>query len=269
MTEREQVAVTPELVEVVLAAVQNQGVLVGGQALSIWLDAFGLRRYATSAPISIDADFLGDRDLVEAIHQKIPGSTAKLQLRSAISRLIGVVEIPITPDKFMSVDVIERVPPLSVQHVFERAIEMRQDSGQTYLVLHPVDLLTSRAYNLRTFEEKQTENGVEQLRLSLQVVNAYLTSALSDPSNLRAVLRIIEEIVRLAKGPYGAAAKAYGIDFLTAMPLDLIDSDGFQNTRRGQIKLELAKVKCPDYLVETTLAQVPDVDESTGPSESL
>ena len=178
MNDREQIPLTPELVDAVLAAVAKKGVLVGGQALAIWISIFELTAYqAGSAPISIDADFLGDRDLVTQINTNIPGSTAKYQLRSAISCLIGVVEIPLAGDQFMSVDIIDSVPPLTEEHVFARAILLATPEDKSFLVLHPVDLLTSRAYNLRHFKEKQNANGIEQLRMSLLVVHAYLCAS--------------------------------------------------------------------------------------------
>jgi hypothetical protein len=249
MTEREQVPLTPEFVDAVLAAVENRGVLVGGQALAVWVSIFDLDVHlAGTAPISIDADFLGDRKLVEQIHNNIPGSTAKLQLKSAISSLIGVVEIPLPDDKFMAIDVIDMVPPLTEEHVYKRAVPLSTQDGKTFLVLHPVDLLTSRAYNLRNFKEKQNANGIEQLQMSLRVVHTYLSSALAEGGNQRQVLKIIEEIARLAKGPSGATAKAYGVDFLTAMPLELIDNVAFQTIRRPQLQKELEDVRPPAYL---------------------
>jgi hypothetical protein len=253
MTEREQVPLTPEYVDAVLSAVENRGVLVGGQALAVWVSIFDLDIHRSgSAPISIDADFLGDRGLVEQIHNNIPGSTAKLQLRSAISSLIGVVEIPLPDDKFMAIDVIDMVPPLTEEHVFKRAVPLSTPDGKRFLVLHPMDLLTSRAYNLRNFKEKQNANGIEQLQMSLRVVFTYLSSALTDGGKQRQVLKIIEEIARLAKGPSGATAKAYGIDFLTAMPLELIDNEAFQTIRRPQLQKELDDVKPPAYLKHST-----------------
>lgn len=249
MNEREQVPVTPEYVSAILAAVSSKGVLVGGQALAVWLGIFDLDdRGEGAAPVSIDADFLGDHELVDVIHQAMPGSTATHQLRSAISRLVGVVELPIADDKFMAVDIIDRVPPLTEEHVFERAIPMIGEDEVTWLVLHPVDLLTSRAYNLRKFKEKQTPHGVEQLRLAMKVVFRYLSDALEHSERERPVLNIFEEIVRLAKSSNGATAKAYGLDFRTALPFDLIKNETFQLMRRPQIERALDSVIPPAYL---------------------
>lgn len=126
---------------------------------------------------------------------------------------------------------------------------MTSPDGLVYLVLHPVDLLTSRAYNLRNFKNKQNANGIKQLEWALQVVHAYLASALDDKSNQRQVLKIIEEVVRLAKVPNGATAKGYGVNFLAGLPLDLIRSQTFQDVRRPQLEQELANVHAPAYLI--------------------
>jgi len=249
MTEREQVPISPEYVGAILAAVSSKGVLVGGQALAVWLDLFDLAdRDDCAAPVSIDADFLGTRELVDVIHHAMPGSTATYQLRSAISRLVGVVELSVAEDKFMAIDIIDRVPPLTEEHVFNRAIQMTGQDGRTWLVLHPVDLLTSRAYNLRHFKEKQTPNGVEQLRLAMKVVRRYLSDALEEGDKERPVLNIVEEIVRLAKSSSGATAKAYGLDFRDAIPIDEIKNEAFQELRRPQIDIELDGVEPPTYI---------------------
>ena len=119
MTEPDHVPIDPQLVDEVVSTVRHDGVLVGGQALAVWLTLFGLSRFRSDdSPITMDADFLGGYALLNRIASTLPGSALFENPRDAFSRLIGVVKVPIPGNHFMTIDVIDAVPPLSDAHIF-------------------------------------------------------------------------------------------------------------------------------------------------------
>ena len=267
---RHELPFTPEMVEKVLSAVGQDGVLVGGQALAFWVALYQIRipefepgTNRRFVAISRDTDFLGNRGLVQNLAEKIPGGKPRYQLRSAISRLVGIVEIDFPDNGFMNIDVIDKVAGLDLEHVEKRAIDARTESGIPFKVLHPLDVLASRVYNIATFEEKQTDNGRMQLLLSLQVANCYIRGTAASLGE-KTALRQIEEVVRLAKSKEGRIAKGYGANFFDAIPYDAIHSENFRDIRLPQIIQELSSAAPPQYLRQSETPD--DTPAEDGPS---
>lgn len=252
---RQEIPFTPEMVEKVLSAVGQDGVLVGGQALAFWVALYQIQIPGTgsgaergSVPISRDTDFLGKRGLVQSLAAKIPGGKPTFQLKSAISRIVGVVEIDMPEDNgFMNVDVIDKVAGLELEHVEKRAIDAKTESGILFKVLHPLDVLASRVYNIANFEEKQNENGFMQVQLALQVANCFIRGSAHELGE-KVALRQIEEVVSLAKSTEGRIAIGYGADFMDAIPYHAIQSQNFNEIRLPQIFRELDSLTPPQYM---------------------
>ena len=103
-------AISLAQLERLLSKVDQNTVLVGGQALAFWVD-----RYGVSLPpdvfaegISKDADFLGNRNLVRKIAVGVHG-TASYPPRRAITALVGQVTIPLADNEYLNVDIIDHV----------------------------------------------------------------------------------------------------------------------------------------------------------------
>lgn len=199
-------------------------------------------------PISSDSNFLGDREIVDRIAKRIVSSHPRWQLKSALSALHGVVELNLDGDTYMSINIIHAVAGLNGSHVRDRSLAPQTPSGITFRLMHPLDVLASRVYNIAHFKEKQNENGVMQLNLALQAANFYIKGTRDDPNiGEKTALKQIEEIIRLAKSSEGRIARGFGADYRVAIPVDVIKIDNFHAIRWPQIQIELDNAVPPKY----------------------
>ncbi len=171
------VAETPlPLVKRLLGASDETEVLVGGQALSVWVAKYGLPLPGDLPVITRDIAFLTQsavaRASVEKFARAINGK-ASFPGRLDLTALVGQVELDVSDESYVNVDVIFRVAGLDPARVLERAIRVELGST-TFLVMHPFDMLKSRLANLHELREKQNDKGASRLRLGIAVARAYL-----------------------------------------------------------------------------------------------
>jgi hypothetical protein len=146
-------------------------VLVGGQALAYWMAIYDVP-FPQSAAVTIDADFLtvsaDDGDIVINVASAI-GGISKVNPAHVMSALVGTVEKALGGGQFVSFDFIFKVFGMGEAGVRKRshAVEML---GATVRVMDPLDVLESRLKNLYALPEKQTTNGVDQLRCAIEVM---------------------------------------------------------------------------------------------------
>lgn len=162
---RQEIAFTAERLRKLLSGVDRNAVLIGGQALAFWAEYYRIRIDDTLPIVSKDADFLGDRALVERISE-ISGGHATYPPRRAITALVGQVTIELANDQFLNVDVLHKVVGIKSDSVKRRAEEVVFD-GLKFMIMHPIDVLQSRISNLATLKDKQNEMGILQAKLEI------------------------------------------------------------------------------------------------------
>lgn len=205
-----------------LLKLRPDAVLVGGQALAVWANALGI---LPAPPLDVfvtsDIDFLGSagvaRELARKLHAElmVPSADDPVQVNSAILVLrdpkAGTV----------LVDFLNDVVGVEAAKIRKRALEV-EALGSTFLVMHPVDCLTSRITNLQLLPSKRNEFGVAQARLSIQIVNKYIERVVAE-GNRRHALDLSEHVGRLARSnAAGEVNAAYDIDVLDAIPVDAL-----------------------------------------------
>lgn len=207
MAARRTVGVTPPaLIFRLLNAAGEDEVLVGGQALGVWVAKYDLAVPADRIAITRDTDFLTQsptaRSSVEKFARAI-GGKARYPRRLERTALVGQVDLDISDDEFINVDVVFRVVGLDPQRVKERALRVDMH-GVSFLVMHPFDVLRSRLANLHELNAKQNEKGVMQLTLAIQVARQFLRSesarfSAADTSAGRSpVQTLVSEIEKMA-----------------------------------------------------------------------
>jgi len=90
-----------------------------------------------------------------------------------LTSLVGQVELDLSAEEFVNVDVIFKVIGLDAKKVLQRAMHI--EFGQHgFLVMHPLDLLCSRTANLHELPDKKNEKGALQLGLAISVAREFL-----------------------------------------------------------------------------------------------
>jgi hypothetical protein len=235
-------ALTDEIALQIFAAVKDKAVLVGGQSLAFWVSKYEIPIYEGYAAISMDADYLGDHDDVDTIGNCFK-SVVTFPHKTAITALVGSVHIIPDDESYMNVDVIHKIIGLKAAAVRARAVDVETD-GVLIRVMHPLHVLASRVINFYKLAEKQTDVGLMQMKLSIQVAWHYAVDVAHNmDGGQKAALKIIEEIVTLAKTSPGRFAKLNGINFLEAIPYDAISSANFHTIRLPRLIDELERTK--------------------------
>lgn len=232
---RQEIAFTADQFRKLLSGVGRNAVLVGGQALAFWADYYRIPLDDTLPAVSKDADFLGDRALVERISE-MSGGHASFPPRRAMTALIGQVTIELANDQFLNVDVLHKIVGVRADSVKRRAEDVDLD-GLKFRIMHPIDVLQSRIWNLATLKDKQNEMGMLQADLAVQVVRRYIAAIAGN--NEKLALKAVEKVVDIAKSSAGRRAASLGIDFLSAIPARSMRSEEFHRTRWPRLLEEL------------------------------
>jgi len=189
VNQRKSEAPTPaDIVDKLLDAAGLELVLVGGQALAIWLGLYGLRERRPDVPaISNDVDFLArsaaDKKPVARMAGVIQGKAVYPSAR-ALTALVGQAMLDVSDEEYLNVDVIFKVIGIEGESIRKRAVKIEPVGRPAFLVMHPLDVLRSRVANLHKIPEKQNDKGKAQLALAIEVGRAFLReqNRLSDPA---------------------------------------------------------------------------------------
>lgn len=243
MRGKSEVAFTATKLDAVLKSLPQDTILVGGQSLIFWVSYYKIDGLLKAAPaISKDADILGDRSHVAMIAKAI-GGIAKYPPKKSITIISGQVLLPVGDNEFVNIDVIHHVGTMDTDGVKRRAVEMDAD-GHAFLVMHPIDVLISRAENFRSITDKQNAAGLMQVTLAVKVAERYIVEAAKRDEKV--ALKAIEKISEIARSPAGIFVRKHGVEIYEAIHPDklvkLIKSKRFVADRLPRLIAEIEEV---------------------------
>jgi hypothetical protein len=220
-----EVPITREVVLQLLSHIPRDLILVGGQALAFWIEHYGIDATPATeedvAYVSRDADFLGKREHVKVLAEIIAGK-ASYPPRKALTILCGqIFVIDDAAGTFMNIDVIHRIGNLDSKAVRTRAVEAAVE-GNTFYVMHPLDVLISRVENYRGIKEKQSRNGLRQIELSIEVAKQYVFAAIKRDEGI--AIKAIEKVAEIARSPAGIFARKHGAEIYEAIEPRLLQA---------------------------------------------
>lgn len=234
------------LVKRLLGASDETEVLVGGQALSVWIVKYGLQLPHDLPVITRDTDFLTQSAVATASVEKFAraiNGKAIFPRRLDLTALVGQVELAVSDETYINVDVIFQVVGLDPAKVLARAVRVELPGATTFLVMHPFDLLKSRLANLHELREKQNDKGAAQLRLAVDVARAYLQeqAARYPPAETGAgrspIQTLVSEIEKLAIDDAGRKVSVrWGVHVADAIDPSLIPAGAFWTRKWPTLK---------------------------------
>jgi hypothetical protein len=226
-----------------LRSMSTDMVLVGGQALAFWMKRY--RVNAEGAMISNDGDALGEVRAALHLSRQLK---AKLILPepAALSSLVAQLRIPVSNGKVRNIDVLHLLyttSGLSKSNEFTRrvqtdAVTVQIEPGFEIRVMHPLDLLESRAHNAVGLIEQKGEHVVTQARWAIEVMRQVILRTAAEPTaDQKRAGEFVQRVYRLWRSSVGQRLyKDHGLCLL-----DAIDVDGLLSLR-PDMKQQLGRI---------------------------
>lgn len=221
----QEAELTPEEIDRILRICGPHALLVGGQALATWALYYDVQPVGElSRTITMDADFIGTRDIARALQLQLgkPWEVREGSLDDAGGQVAKVYSI-VSWEGVKQVDFLSGIVGLDTQTIRDRASQLILADGITIHVLHPLDVLESRLSNLASIPSKQNAVGVAQARLAASVVRAFIESHMDASGDPRIVRQAIKRVEKIALNTQLCqVAFDYDIDVLAAVPVERI-----------------------------------------------
>lgn len=212
-------------------------VLIGGQAVAFWIKYFNIPPELPG--LTVDIDYLGTKTDAKGVSDrlKIPHTfkVATFDDNTPNSALL-TVRIDGYPEPIL-IDYMANIIGVESNAIQKSAVTV-EFQGEPLRVLHPLQLMQAKIWNLYQLDNKRTPEGIEQARLAIEIVAAFIEQA--DMSQ-RDLLDTIEAIGRFAPTqPARFAAETYGLDCLKAIPASVF--------REGILPEKFHKIRWPQIL---------------------
>ncbi len=212
-------------------------VLIGGQAVAFWIQYFGIQPRLPA--LTGDIDYLATIAEAKRISArlKIPHKlkTATLDDHTPNSAVLSV-NMPGYQEPVL-IDYLVSIVGVKSEAIEKSAVVVKYD-GVTIRVIHPLHLLQAKIGNLYHLEDKRNPEGIEQTRLAIEIVAAFIGQS---KMSRRELLKTVEAIGKFAATtPARFAAENYQFDCLKAIPKSVFQEGvlpaEFHNKRWPQIK---------------------------------
>jgi hypothetical protein len=196
--------------------VSDRTVLIGGQAVAFWAQYYGISSRIPA--LTRDIDYLGTKAAAKSVSDRlaIPHKLSVATLDDATpSTAVLLVPMDGYPEPII-IDYLASIIGVAANKVQQSAVTVEIDK-ERLKVLHPLQLLQTKIWNLYALPEKRTDEGREQARLAIAIAAAYLSDI---ATGQRSLLDAIETIGRFAATtPSQFARKNFELECLDAIPL--------------------------------------------------
>lgn len=212
-----------------LSSMGTDMVLVGGQALAFWMQRFGID--SEQATISNDGDVLGNVAKAHDIAQAMRAAIV-VPDQNRLTSLVAQIRVPVAGGKVRNIDVLHKLYTVSglrkstefTNRVLARCREVEWSPSKLIRVMHPMDVLESRAQNAVGLLEEKGPHVLTQARWSIEVAKSAIlkVAQAADPGDERTG-QLVQEVYRLAHSRPGVRLlKEHGIELLDAVDLQAL-----------------------------------------------
>lgn len=207
----------PEDAAVLIAQTRSANtVLVGGQAVAFWMDYFDIA--SRLAALTKDIDYLGTQKEAKLAAKRL-SFPHKLKVATLDDPPRNTALLSVAMQGYAEpvlIDYLSGIVGLDTKQVARSAVTIEFEE-EHLRVIHPLQLLQSKIWNLYQLTEKRTPEGVEQARLAIEIARAFIAKQCG--TGQRELLKAVEAVARFAAtAPARYARDNYGLDCLSAIP---------------------------------------------------
>ncbi|MGC1460123.1 MAG: hypothetical protein WA825_17735 [Steroidobacteraceae bacterium] len=242
-----QLPLSSDEIRQVIENCSSEAVLVGGQALAIWSEIYGVPPPAELASgISADVDFIGSlraaRVLGKALNKTGGNWTLHEVTPGDFTPQAAKLSLTVQDEGYKEIDFLRAIVGVDTAQARNRAVEMTLPTiSRSVKIIHPLDLLASKLHNLASLPEKRDDPGIAQARLAINVVRSFISQAHKNLKE-REVFPFVEEVRRIALDKkLDHVYYEYGFDVLAAVPYELFEDENFRSKRWPQIRALVAE----------------------------
>jgi hypothetical protein len=193
-------------------------VLVGGQAVAFWARYFDIP--AKLPALTRDIDYLGTRTEAKLASDRLsfPNDLKLASFDDATPNTASLtVKMAGNPEPVI-IDYLSGVVGLDAKQIRSSAVEV-EFRGHRLKILHPLQLLQAKFWNLYRLPEKRTAEGVERARLAVEIASAYVQALIENKAPRRESLRAVQSIAGFAAtAPARYVKETHDLDCLNAVP---------------------------------------------------
>jgi hypothetical protein len=224
-------------------------ILVGGQAVSFWVDIYSGRDPALARLVPLaskDIDFCGDIRAVRTCAERLAGRP-RLPSMDDHTPSTGVVTFVDAHGVERTIDFIDQPHGLRANDVYRTALPIRvldhagKPTEVSFRVMHPVHVMESRVHNCVGLPGYRTDHALKQLRASVVCAREFIRDMLAS-DRTRVALKLNERIFTFCLDDRdGREVHAkLGVDpFEAVVANDEHLPARFRETRYPQMQLEL------------------------------
>ena len=207
-------------------------ILVGGQALTFWVDFFKVPVPKSNTPyLTQDADVLATKHDARIFATELHG-TLNIPKPDDHTPNTAIVTYNTPDGRTLFVDFMGTLIGLTNREIRKTAVEFVHPEYGFIRILHPTLVLKSRIVNLHRLQSKRDTNGVEQARLAVLAAKAffenYISLGLAGKTPDRYLIDRVKWLGNLALSDAGIYVfMQWGIDVMEAAPRKLITNKKF------------------------------------------
>ena len=207
-------------------------ILVGGQALTFWVDFFKVPVPKSNTPyLTQDADVLATKHDARIFATELHG-TLNIPKPDDHTPNTAIVTYNTPDGRTLFVDFMGTLIGLTNREIRKTAVEFVHPEYGFIRILHPTLVLKSRIVNLHRLQSKRDTNGVEQAHLAVLAAKAffenYISLGLAGKTPDRYLIDRVKWLGNLALSDAGIYVfMQWGIDVMEAAPRKLITNKKF------------------------------------------
>ena len=238
-----EVALSSEDISKILSCCGAEALLVGGQALAVWAQFFGVAPTGELAEqVTTDVDFIGGRQVARKLSVVLRWHLYLPTIEDA-TPLAAKVSTTLSDGGVKQVDFLNAIVGLDTAKVQARASELHLATGTRIRLLSPLDVLESRLRNLERLPGKRNAIGIAQTSLAILVAGKFV-EALIESEPLRTQLDAVERIAQIAlDSQLSWVMFRFGLNLLDVVPLAGISAAEFQSKRWPRILAKAVVLK--------------------------
>lgn len=236
----------------IIENVPAEMVLVGGQALALWMIRYGIGprekpEESFNARVTADADFLGSLEQASRLARALSARIIKPDPR-ALTALVAQIRIRMTSGLEHNIDVLHQIYDTGglrasvelTRRAKSRAALAVTESGKQIRILHPLDVLASRIHNAAGLTQSKGAHVLTQARWGIKVARVAVERVVTaEDHTTERPGALAREIERLASSRAGRNAyAAHAIETAEAIPFNLLleKVDGFAKQRAAILR---------------------------------